>query len=233
MQHRLRPAGAAEWLSEHKYLFLLLYYPVWFLWFQLLEKRNAHVTLWIKSPLDDYIPFISVFVIPYVLWFAYVGVTLVITGLKDKTIFLKLCASIYIGMTISNIVYYFIPHGQPLRVPLTGGESDIFSRMVYAIYAGDTPTNCAPSIHVLNSLAVDIAIQKSAYFKDKKWIRAGSAILNILIILSTMFIKQHSVVDVALGLVLGGGIYLLVYTVDWRDIWQTARKSLSPQRSRI
>lgn len=231
MQSKLRSGSAMDWLAEHKHLFLLLYYPVWFLWFQMLEKRNAHVTLWIKSPLDDYIPFISVFVVPYVLWFLYVGVTLVVTGLKDKEIFIKLCVSLYVGMTISNIVYYFIPHGQPLRVPLTANETDFFSRMVYSLYSSDTPTNCAPSIHVLNSMAVNFAIQKSAFFKDKRLVRMGSRVLNILIILSTMFIKQHSIVDVALGLVLGIGIYLLVYTVDWRDVWQTARRSMAPERT--
>ena len=231
MQRGLRNGSVMDWLAEHKHLLLLLYYPVWFLWFQMLEKRNAHVTLWIKSPLDDFIPFISVFVVPYVLWFLYVGVTLVVTGLKDKDIFIKLCVSLYVGMTISNIVYYFIPHGQPLRVPLTANETDFFSRIVYSLYSGDTPTNCAPSIHVLNSLAVNFAIQKSAFFKDKRFIRMGSHVLNVAIILSTMFIKQHSIVDVALGLVLGIGIYLLVYTIDWRDVWQTARKGMAPERT--
>lgn len=230
MPNKLRTASISDWLAQRKYL-LLLYYPVWFLWFQLLEKRNAHVTLWIKSPLDDYIPFISVFVVPYVLWFLYVAGALLVTGLKDKKIFIQLCMSLYIGMTISNIVYYFIPHGQPLRVPLTANETDIFSRMVYILYSGDTPTNCAPSIHVLNSLAVNFAVQKSALFRDKRWLRAGSHILNIAIILSTMFIKQHSIVDVALGLVLGAGIYMLVYTVDWRDVWQSARQSLAAGRT--
>ena len=231
MQNKLRTGSVGDWLAEHKHLLLLLYYPVWFLWFQMLEKRNAHVTLWIKSPLDDYIPFISVFVVPYVLWFLYVAAALAVTGLKDKEIFIKLCMSLYIGMTISNIVYYFIPHGQPLRVPLTANEADIFSRMVYSLYSSDTPTNCAPSIHVLNSLAVNFAIQKSGIFRDRRWIRTSSHILNIAIILSTMFIKQHSIVDVALGLVLGIGVYMLIYTVDWRDIWQSARHGLATERT--
>ena len=233
MQLKRRTGSVGDWLAEHKHLFLLLYYPIWFLWFQLPERRNTHVTLWIKSPLDDYIPFISLFVIPYVLWFFYVAAGLAVTGLKDRDIFIKLCISLYIGMTISNIVYYFIPHGQPLRVPLTANETDFFSRIVYGIYSSDTPTNCAPSIHVLNSMAVNFAVQKSDLFRHRPFLRAGSHLLNILIILSTMFIKQHSIVDVALGLILGGGIYLLVYTVDWRDVWQTARKSLAPEQTRV
>ena len=94
-----------------------------------------------------------------------------------------------------------------------------------------TPTNCAPSIHVLNSLAVNFAIQKSSIFRERRWIRTGSHILNIAIILSTMFIKQHSIVDVALGLVLGIGVYMLIYTVDWRDIWQSARHGLATERT--
>lgn len=221
----------AEWISKYKHALLLIYYPVMLLEFAWLEKRNANVMLWIKSPLDDLIPFVSIFVIPYMIWFFYIGITLAVFGFKDKDSFIKMCMSLYIGMTICNLVYFLIPHGQPLRVPLTSNETDVFRRLVYTVYANDTPTNCAPSIHVLFSLATNFAIQKSDYFRNFPPVRIVSNILNLLIILSTMFIKQHSVIDVALGLILGTGIYLLVYYIDWKDIRASIRKAREERRT--
>lgn len=213
-----------EILHKYKHFLLLLYYPLWIIWFTFLEDRNAHVSLWIKSPLDDFIPFASAFVIPYVLWFFFVGLTLSIMGLKDRQTFLKLCASLFVGMTICNIIFALIPHGQPLRVPLSEGDANIFNRMVYSIYSNDTPTNCAPSIHVLNSMACNFAIQRSPVFERRIILRFGAQILNIAIVLSTMFIKQHSVVDVALGLFLSIILYFVVYGVDWNAVILPFRK---------
>ena len=87
--------------------------------------------------------------------------------------------------------------------------------MVKMLYAADTPTNQFPSIHVYNSIAVNIAVWHSSNFKEKKWVRFGSSILMVLIILSTMFLKQHSVFDVVTGIVLSVFMYSLVYTTDW------------------
>ena len=44
-----------------------------------------------------------------------------------------------------------------------------------------------------------------------KFIKTGSGILAFSIVLSTMFIKQHSVFDVFTGLALGAIMYALVY----------------------
>ena len=41
--------------------------------------------------------------------------------------------------------------------------------------------------------------------------RCGSAILMVSIILSTMFLKQHSVFDVVTGMITAAGMYMIVY----------------------
>lgn len=212
--------GITDRLAKYKHALLLIYYPVMIGQFQWLEKRNAQVSHLIQSPLDDFIPFVSIFVVPYVFWFAYVAITLLITGLKDRGEFIRVLMSLYIGMTFCNLIYYLFPHGQPLRVPLTENEPFLFDRLVYFIYSKDTPTNCAPSIHVLFSVACTIGIQRAGCFKDKPWVKISSHIMNVLIVLSTMFIKQHSIIDVALGLAFSVFIYLFVYHIDWPAIWE-------------
>ena len=56
-----------------------------------------------------------------------------------------------------------------------------------------------------------MAIWHCDNFKNKKVIRYGSAILMVSIILSTMFLKQHSVFDVVTGILLAIFMYTLVY----------------------
>ena len=63
----------------------------------------------------------------------------------------------------------------------------------------DTPTNVLPSIHVYNSIGIHIAVCRSEALKDRKGIRAASLVLCILICLATMFLKQHSIVDVLMA----------------------------------
>ena len=204
-----------DFLKTYKHAALLLYYLVILIQFQWLEKINATVPLWIKSPLDDYIPFVSAFVIPYIAWFWFIAATLVVLCFKDKSTFIRLCMALYVGMTICYVIYYFIPNGQQLRAPLTSHETGFFDRMVYHIYANDTPTNSAPSIHVINSVFTTYAVMRSPFFRNKLWLRVGAQVLNILIILSTMFIKQHSIVDVVLGLILAGVLIPVIFHVDW------------------
>ena len=70
----------------HKYkhaIPLLIYAPVYMIWFGHLEKTVKHYKL-IHVALDDYIPFCEVFIVPYLLWFLYVAATVAFLFFKDK-----------------------------------------------------------------------------------------------------------------------------------------------------
>ena len=62
-------------------------------------------------------------------------------------------------------------------------------------YAYDTNTNVCPSLHVIGAVAVQFAFM---HLKGKKYIVLHIAFMvtTILICLSTVFLKQHSIVDV-------------------------------------
>ncbi len=84
------------------------------------------------------------------------------------------------------------------------------------IYANDRAINCCPSIHCFNSIGVCIGINKCSSLRSKKVLRIGSVILSLLICLSTVFVKQHSVKDVIWAFLLGAIMYLAVYMLpDW------------------
>jgi hypothetical protein len=56
-----------------------------------------------------------------------------------------------------------------------------------------------------------VAICKNQWCQSRRKLIAGTKVLTVLIVLSTMFLKQHSVVDVCLALALYGVCYEIVY----------------------
>ena len=81
-----------------------------------------------------------------------------------------------------------------------------------------------PSIHVLNSIGVHIAVWRSDLLRNKKWVRYGSLTACILICMSTVFLKQHSVEDVISACVVVVPLYLIAYRFDWTAVRQWWRE---------
>lgn len=68
----------------------------------------------IHFPLDDYIPFCEYFIIPYLLWFAYIAVVYVWLFFHDRPNFFRYIAFIYAGMTLFLIISTLYPNGHLL-----------------------------------------------------------------------------------------------------------------------
>ena len=167
-------------------------------WFCYLEKRQT-IHYLIHSPLDDYIPFVEYFIIPYLLWFVFLAVTGAYFFFTNRGDFYRLAAFLCSGMTIFLIVCTIFPNGLNLR-PVTFPRENIFTDLVRMIYSMDTPTNVLPSIHVYNSIGAMAAIAHSTSLKKHRGVQIGSYVLGILIIFSTVFLKQHSITDVIAAL---------------------------------
>lgn len=181
--------------------------------FGLLEKYTVPI-YWISCPLDALIPFMPAFVLAYLVWFPLIAIVLITLCFHNREDFVRTILLLYAGMAVAILICAIFPHGQSLRPIIT--EKDIFSLLVRdLIYANDTNTNCCPSIHVLNQLAIYIGICKSKMFRNRKGIKFLSLLLTILVCASTCFIKQHSLVDVTLALLLEIPLYLLVFKVNW------------------
>ncbi len=200
------------YLHKYRHASWLLYMLIYFPWFLLLENLVTHYTP-VHSILDDYIPFCEFFIVPYLLWFAYIVVVVLYFFFTDKKGYYYLCAHLFIGMTIFLIICTIWPNGQDLR-PIYFEHDNIFVDMVRSIYNSDTNTNVFPSIHVYNSVVAHIAIAKSKRLKKHKWVCVTSFILMASICLSTVFLKQHSCIDLFGGLILCALVYQLVYKTD-------------------
>lgn len=195
---------------KYKHMLLFSYGFIYLPWFIYLENHvtsNYHV---IHMNIDDNIPFIPIFIIPYLLWFVYVASVLVYQCFSNAEDFKRNCAFLFSGMTIFLIISTIYPNGHHLR-PEVYPDQSIFTQMVMALHATDTPTNLFPSIHVYNSIGTHFAIIHSATLKNKKGIRVASFLLMISICMATVFLKQHSMFDVLTGILMAAIIYPLAY----------------------
>lgn len=203
-----------KWTSKYIHAIpLMIYGIIYLLWFRHLEETvTGHYQI-IHVSLDDMIPFCEVFVIPYMLWFAYVVVVVAYFFLHDKEDYFRIFVFLCTGMTVFLLISTLWPNGHRLR-PHAMPRENIFTYLVSALYKADTPTNLWPSIHVYNSLGCHIAVMKSQRLKKHKGIRIGSFILCASIIMSTMFIKQHSVFDVVTAFIMAAIMYGIVYSTN-------------------
>ena len=116
-----------------------------------------------------------------------------------------------------------MPNGLDLR-PEVFARDNIFVDMVRLLYRADTSTNVFPSLHVYNSLAVCIAVHESEALKKHKKICLGAYMIAGLIILSTMFLKQHSVIDVIGAFMMAYFLYQFVYAEAGARVVRPARE---------
>lgn len=193
-----------SWFSRHPIWFMAFYLVFYLSVFHWLEVNIVVPEVWVHCRLDDLIPFCKYAVIPYFAWFVWIPFTLFYLLWKaPRADFWRLCLPLFAGMTIALAVYVVVPNGLDLR-PYRVYGSDFFARTVRQLYATDTATNVCPSIHVFNSVTLMMAYYRSRIFDEpcRRWMRPAAAVLCVSIIASTVLLKQHSCIDVVLGILL-------------------------------
>ena len=203
------------WLRQNPHVWwsLLLFYllALYFL-AENCVTGDYHAT---QTAIDTYIPFFAPAVVAYLLWFPL----LVGTGLwlmaKDGRGFRNYMWFLAVCFTISAAVYFLWPSGQDLRPDLSAPKG-IFERVLSRIYAFDTNTNVFPSLHVSCSVGAALALWDSPTTK-KNGIRPAAAALAVLIIASTVLVKQHAFMDIpggfAAALLSRGAVKLINHTI--------------------
>ena len=210
---------------------LFIYAIIYLSWFGYLEKTVKRPANLMHMNLDDKIPLCEVFIVPYLLWFVYISAVVLYFFFKDKQDYYRACTFLFTGMTVFLVVSTFWPNGHHLR-PAVMPRDNIFSTMVAMLYKTDTPTNLWPSIHVYNSLGAHFAVFRNEKLHRKPVVHIGSLVLCVSIILSTMFLKQHSVFDVLTAFIMAAVMYIVVYGFDIVTIWQNHRYGVRRRRIR-
>lgn len=150
--------------------------------------------LFLRTPLDDAIPVVGPFVIPYVSLRPFIYLSAVLFLLFRVRIYRSAAVSMIVVLLVSYAFYAFLQ--TYIDRPAILGD-DLFSRMIRDVYAGDQPYNDFPSLHA--SLSTIFAIH---WLRVDRRLGVPIAIWAALIVLSTVFVKQHYVPDVVAGVVL-------------------------------
>lgn len=204
----------SSWLKKHNHIWTLLYGLIYLPWFLWLEQHVTSEFTLISMPLDYKIPFCEYFIIPYYLWFLFVPAVMAYEFFYSKREYYQCCALLFTGMTVFLIICTVWPNGLNLRQDISYRDN-FCAQLVQGLYKTDTSTNVFPSMHVFNTLGCLIALYTSKGMKGRYGIKTAATILGILIILATVFLKQHSVWDVIGAFVLAAILYLIVYIPNW------------------
>jgi membrane-associated phospholipid phosphatase len=179
--------------------------------------RVYEIPAWI----DSVIPFNKYFILAYVFWYVYLAGAFIYFIVRNEKVYFKLLWGINVGMMIAFIVYFFFPTTVP-RPEIIG--NDIFSNMVRWIYGRDNPYNCFPSIHVIDSVLIAIYVNRE--YTLSKWIKGISLFSAFMIILSTMYVKQHYFYDAVGGIATS---YIVYSMFNYKAIASKLRDRFAPQ----
>lgn len=185
--------------APFSHLKLLLFWPLFGLLFLLVERFYPVEQYYVMHhPLDDVIPFCEWFLLPYLFWFVFLVGMHLYTLLYDVAAFRRLMYFIILTYGITLVIYFLFPTCQQLR-PIAFERDNPLTRFIAAFYRFDTNTNVCPSLHVVGSFAVMFTAWQSRGLRSRAW-KAAFAVTAILISISTVFMKQHSLWDVIAAL---------------------------------
>ena len=160
--------------------------------FRLLEQLSRPVHR-IGCRLDEYLPFCSGAIWPYLGWCLWVPGMLFWLLAKDRSRFCRGFAVLVAGDVFTLAVYAVWPTGLTLRSPVPG--TGLSAALVRLLYQMDTPTNVCPSLHVF----LTVALLCAAWQQLPRWGRWLQGLTGLAICLSTVLLDQHSVLDVLAG----------------------------------
>ena len=213
-----------ETLSDKRVLtviagFLVLY-TVYFL-----VHSNTEAKYIFHSTLDNYIPFNEWFIFPYISWYLYISVPLVFMCIRNRDAFFQAAIYMFSGIIFAVFIFSFFPNGIAFRPedpafwpntvnPLPDRQNAAMW-IVKLLFNNDPPRNVMPSLHCYESVVVCVALFKAKIFKHPILGNFLSVLLAALICLSTVIVKQHSVLDFFAGIGLAVPMYFWAYYMPW------------------
>lgn len=195
------PTIVFQWLRENRhFLWTLCLLPIFLCYFlpENLIVSNYSAT---QIAFDALIPFLPGFVYCYLLWFPLIVFGGLWMLLFDGVNYRRYMIFLTIAYFISAMIYLLYPNGQDLR-PGDLTANSLSTTILAFIYRVDTNTNVLPSLHVIGSIGAAFGLCASPSIK-RRFVKLAIAVVAVLVSVSTVFVKQHGIMDVAAGLALG------------------------------
>ncbi len=180
----------------------------------------------ISLSLDRWIPLSPVWIWAYLLYYPFCLVPFLFpTVLNDTRLFVRIAAGFLIQFIVAWPIFYFFPT-RIIHPVLTGTTFSVLA--VQGLYRVDAGCCILPCLHVANSLYTGLVLRR---FLSPRWSVPIFFVVG-LISASTLLIKQHLVVDVLAGVLLGFAAYAFYLSTArlWVAAWDEGSSSEVPQR---
>ena len=167
--------------------------------------NGSNATL-IGSHIDSLIPFNTLAIVPYCIWYFLIFIIPYYYYKKDKELISIYIVSYVLITIIANIIFIVCP--TTVNRPTVSGN-DIFSIMTKIVFFVDNePLNCFPSLHCAISFLW--IIYTLSMKNSNKYFKLFITIISILIIISTLFIKQHVFIDMIGGICITSLVVIII-----------------------
>jgi membrane-associated phospholipid phosphatase len=186
-----------EWRKYAPLLFMLVFPILGYMYAWSNNPNQDQMPYKLLTAVDQAIPVIKVFALPYSIWIIYIYVCVVYFFKKDVNVYYRSLVTYTICALACYLIYSVFQTTVPR--PLIIGD-DPLSNLLRYIYNRDEPYNCFPSIHCFSSYMVMRMVWTSS-FRNKLNVTVITGMSSI-IILSTLFVKQHVILDAIAGIFL-------------------------------
>ena len=201
-------------VKDHPHMWWGLFLPLYLAAFFIIEKFVTGPYWVTQLPADQLVPFCPYFIFFYMSWSPLLAVLGVYLILKDAEGFRRYIWMLALSFFSATVFCVLVPNCQELR-PADLQVRDIFAWAVQLTYDLDTNTNVFPSVHVLGVMAALAAVWHTPGLQKPAW-RWGVTLYGVVIIVATVFVKQHAVIDVLAGIFTGAIAYVFVYLIVGR-----------------
>lgn len=168
--------------------------------------------------LDDRIPLVPAFILIYVLSFIFWIGDYIIISLTGKRNYINFLYVLVVCYAICFLCFVFMPTyidrvaEGGIATSLQPGLINWILAFIYRFDGWETGRNLLPSLHCLASVVCYLFVRKRP--EITRGFRVYTFIGAILICLSTVFTKQHYIIDVFAGVALAIISYCLISRLD-------------------
>ena len=145
----------------------------------------------VKRSVDDKIPFLPWTVLPYCFWFPMIAFYPLIVFRTDPCSYCGYLMTMVMEIVLSVVCYLIYPTSFQRPAPPDGFWGNFMKFVYHGSYRG---LNCAPSLHCSSCFLVICVSFTCAGMR--LWVRVFTVSIAIMIVLSTLTTKQHTLIDV-------------------------------------
>ena len=160
---------------------------------------NSHYTVKfynISTVVDKYIPYISLFIIPYIIFYIYIIIAPLYISLLDDYTYKKFIISAIIGSILGGLTFIIRP---TCFIEYNLNNNNFLEYIHILIRKFCSPGAYFPSFHCFLAWLIYHSINNTTLqnIKKNKFLTVSS-----IICISTLFTKQHGIIDVIGGILL-------------------------------